>query len=536
MTELISIDGRTLTVADVAAVAYDDARVEVEPVAREAVELSRERIETVLDSGEAIYGVTTGFGRLVEERIEAADRHALQRNLLRSHAAGVGDPLSEPVVRAMILTRANALAKGFSGVRPEVIDQLVGLLNAGVHPVIPRRGSLGASGDLAPLAHLGLVLIGEGQAVVDGETVDGAVALEHAGLEALELGAKEGLALINGTQLTLAIAALTVAEAHRVVDAADTAGALTTEVTMSTTANCDPGIAAVRHHPGHAAAAENVRRLTSDSDVLDEHGDCDRVQDVYSIRCLPQVHGAVRTALAHLEQVVNAELNAATDNPLVFASEAVDDRAPGAGDAAVLSGGNFHGEPLALPLDYLQGALSTLATISERRVDRLLNPAVQESHLPPFLARDPGLESGYMLAQYTSAALGSHTRTRGRPSSDNVTVSGGQEDHVSMSAEAALAAWDTLTATRSAVAIELLCGVEAARYLEEGLGHGRGTETAIEAVRDRVEPLDGDREVADDIEAVVDLIATGSLGETLETALGGPLRNQVPPADPGGYR
>ncbi len=536
MADAVMVDGRSLSPHDVARVAYEGASVELSDNAREAIALSRERIETVLGSDDAIYGVTTGFGRLVDERIDEDDLNALQRNLIRSHAAGSGDPLPEEIVRAMMLTRANALAKGFSGVRTVVVEHLLTLLNEGIHPVVPRRGSLGASGDLAPLAHLTLVLIGEGQATVEGEPIDGEDALDHAGIDPLELEAKEGLALINGTQLTLAIAALAVVDTRRIVDAADTAGALTTEVTMSTTANCDPGIAAVRAHAGHAAAAENIRRLTADSDVIEAHGDCDRVQDVYSIRCLPQIHGAVRTALAHLEHVVEVELNAATDNPLVFASEAVDDRAFGAGDAAVLSGGNFHGEPLALPLEYLQGALATLATVSERRIDRLLNPAFQAEHLPPFLAREPGLESGYMLAQYASASLGNHARTRGRPSADNVTVSGNQEDHVSMSGESALAVWETLTSVRTAVAIELLCGVEAARYLDDDLDHGIGTEAAINAVRERVQPLEGDRTVAPDVAAVDELIDTGGLAGALEAVLDEPLRNQTAVPDAGGYR
>lgn len=536
MSESLLLDGRSLTPAGVAAVAEEGQTVELSRTARESVELSRSRIETLLESDEAIYGVTTGFGRLVEERIDAPDQRTLQRNLLRSHAAGVDEPLSERMVRAMMLTRANALAKGFSGVRPVVVDRLIELLNAGVHPVVPRRGSLGASGDLAPLAHLGLVLIGEGEAIVDGEVLDGGVALERADIDPLTLEAKEGLALINGTQLTLAIAALAVIDTRRILDAADTAAALTTEVTLSTTANCDPGIAAVRAHPGHAAVAENIRRLTAESTVIEAHGDCDRVQDVYSIRCVPQVHGAVRTALDHLTRVVETELNAATDNPLVFANEAVDDRAPGAGGAAVLSGGNFHGEPLALPLGYLQDALATMATISERRVDRLVNPEVQEDHLPPFLAEEPGLESGYMLAQYTSAARGSQARTRGRPGGDNVTVSGNQEDHVSMSAEAALATHETMTATRTAVAVELLCGVEAARYLDDDLGHGVGTQAAIDAVRDRVQPLTGDRPIAPDIEAVEGLIGAGDLSASVTEAMDEPLQNRSVVPDAGAYR
>lgn len=536
MDEPVLVDGRSLTPEAVEAVARGRVETALDPVAREAIALSRERVETVLDSGEAVYGVTTGFGRLVDRPIEATDRRQLQVNLLRSHAAGVGDPFPEDVVRAMILTRANALAGGFSGVRPVVVERLLDLLDAGITPVIPRRGSLGASGDLAPLAHLGLVLIGEGKARIEGERVDGASALQSAGLEPLQLRAKEGLALINGTQFTLALASLLVVDGRRLLDAADAAGALTTEVTMSTTATSDPGIAAARPHPGHAAVAENVRRLTAGSSVVTSHAECDRVQDVYSVRCLPQVHGAVRTAHARLRETVEVELNAATDNPLVFAAEAVDDRAPGVGDAAILSGGNFHGEPLALPLGYHQGALAELGTISERRVDTMLNPVVQEDHLPPFLATDAGLESGYMVAQYTSAALGTVGRTRGRPALDNVTVSGNQEDHVSMSAEAALTAYETLEAVRSAVAVELLCGVEAVEHLPDDLEVGRGTGAVVDAVREVVDPLEGDRPVAPDIDRVAELIADGTVGQALRAELDEPLANQRQPPDPGGYR
>lgn len=536
MAEPIELDGASLTPEDVERIARDGVPVALAHDARPAVEKSRSRVETVLTSGEPVYGVTTGFGRLVDERIGADDLQQLQVNLLRSHAAGVDEPLPAEIVRAMMVTRANALAKGFSGVRPAVIESLIALLNNDIHPVVPRRGSLGASGDLAPLAHLALVLIGEGEAVVDGERVDGATALADAGIDPLDLEAKEGLALINGTQLTVAIAALLVVDARRTLDAADTAGALSTEVTASTTANCDPSLAAVRPHPGHAAVAANIRRLTADSEVIEAHGDCDRVQDVYSIRCLPQVHGAVRTALGHLRQVTERELNAATDNPLVFESEPVDDRAPGAGDAAILSGGNFHGEPLALPLEYLQGALTELATISERRIDLMLNPLVQEDHLPPFLAAEPGLESGYMIAQYTAAALGNAVRSTGRPSQDNVTVSGNQEDHVSMSAEAALAAYETHNHTREVIGAELLCGAEAAEHLPDELALGVGTNAAVAHLRERIEPLQGDRVVATDLDLADQLIATGSLQSAVESAIGGSLESERHPPSAGAFQ
>ncbi len=536
MTELVQLDGRSLTPEDVERIARDGVEVTISKPAHVAMQRSRERIETVLESGEPVYGVTTGFGRLVDKRIDRSELRQLQTNLIRSHAAGVDEALPVEIVRGMLATRANALAKGFSGIRPVVVDRVLDLLNHGIHPIIPRRGSLGASGDLAPLAHLALVLIGEGTAQVDGERMDGLSALESAGLEPIELDAKEGLALINGTQLSLAVGSLLVVDMQRLLDAADVAGALTTEVTMSTTSNCDPAIAAVRPHHGHAAVAANIRRLTAESSVLDAHDDCDRVQDVYSIRCIPQVHGAVRAALVHLREVIEVELNAATDNPLVFARDAVDERAQGSGDAAVLSGGNFHGEPLALPLEYVQGALTEVATISERRLDRLLNPSAQEDYLPPFLAGDPGLESGYMLAQYTSAAMGAQARSIGRPSLDNVTVSGNQEDHVSMSVESALRARETLKATRRAIATELVCACEAAVYLPETVELGVGTDAVVTEIRTEVTPLAGDRPIAPALETVTELIEHGTIETTLDRVLDAPLENTRRPERASAFR
>lgn len=536
MDDVVVLDGASLTVKDVEHIARHGTPVTLDETARDGVTIARERVETLLASDEAVYGVTTGFGRLVDQRIDEVDRRRLQENLLRSHAVGIGEPVPTEVVRAMLVTRANALAKGFSGVRPVIIDHLIAMLNAGVHPIVPPRGSLGASGDLAPLAHLSLVLIGEGEAIVDGERVDGATALERIDREPLRLEAKEGIALINGTQLTLAMAALFCIDAKRVLDAADAAGALTSEVTMATTANCDPSIAAVRPHHGHAATAMNVRRLVTDSMVLTAHDECDRVQDVYSIRCIPQVHGTARDAVSHLWRVVDTELNAATDNPLVFRRSAIDDRAPGAVDAAVLSGGNFHGAPLAGVLEYAQGALATLATISERRIDRIVNPAVQEEHLPPFLAEDPGLESGHMLVQYASAALGNQARSRGRPSLDNAVVSGNQEDHVSMSVESALAARETLGAVRLAIAAELLVATEATRYLPGDLTLGVGTEAVADTVRGEVPPLEGDRPLAGDLETVDELIATGTIEDAIVETLGDELAMQVTPPPADGFR
>lgn len=528
--EPVVLDGESLTPEDVAAVARENCEVAVADAAREAVRESRARVEEVIESGEAVYGLNTGFGQLVTERIPEEDLERLQTNLVRSHASGVGRELHTEEVRTMILTRINALVKGYSGIREVVIDHLVTMLNEGVHPVVKSRGSLGASGDLAPLAHQALVLLGEGEArvsrsdtdrssgeqrdprdEVDGERLDGETALARAGLEPLSLAAKEGLALINGTQLTVGLAALCVVDAERAIRGADIAGALTTEVSMGTTASCDPAIQQVRPHSGQAASARNVQKLTTDSEIAESHRNCDRVQDAYSIRCLPQVHGAVRDAISHLRESVEIELNSATDNPLVFSSEDVDDRASGTENVGVISGGNFHGEPLALRLDYVTNALTELAAIAERRTDRLLNPNLQEDHLPPFLTDEGGVRSGYMIAQYSAAALINENRSLGSPSTDNTPVSGGQEDHVSMSTQSALNTRTVVENTLSTVAVELLCGTQAMEFVDDSLSLGTGTGVAYETVREEVPPLTEDRPLHGEIETVAEQLASGRL-------------------------
>ncbi|MFC6991255.1 histidine ammonia-lyase [Haladaptatus sp. GCM10025707] len=519
MTESVVLDGESLTPEAVARVAREDAPVVVAEEAKRAVRDARARVEDVVESGEAVYGVNTGFGQLVNERIPREDIERLQTNLLRSHAAGAGRELDREAVRAMLVTRVNALAKGYSGVRPVVLDHLVTFLNEGVHPVVKSRGSLGASGDLAPLAHMALVLLGEGEAVVDGDRLSGADALARVGLEPLTLASKEGLALINGTQLTVGLAALLVVDADSLLRAADTAGALTTEVTMGTTASCDPALSSIRPHPGQAATARNVKRLTAESEVVESHRNCDRVQDAYSIRCLPQVHGSVREAVSHLRDAVEIELNSATDNPLIFPGGQVDSRASGTDSAAVLSGGNFHGEVLALRLDYVASALTELAAISERRTDRMVNPNIQEAHLPPFLTEHSGLRSGLMIAQYTAASLVNECRSFGRASTDNTPVSGNQEDHVSMSAQAAHNARQTFENARMVVAVELLCGAQAAEFVDDDLSHGVGTAAAYDVIREVVPPLTDDRELHIDMAAVDDLLTAGVLDDALAAAL-----------------
>ncbi|QLG29773.1 histidine ammonia-lyase (plasmid) [Halorarum halophilum] len=517
-TEVV-LDGESLTPAEVAAVARDGATVRVADAAREAVREARARVVAAVESGEAVYGLNTGFGHLVDTRIAPEDVEALQTNLVRSHAAGVGRRLTAAEVRGVMLTRVNALVKGYSGVREVVIDHLVTMLNEGVHPVVPAQGSLGASGDLAPLAHVAIVLLGEGQATVDGNDLSGEEALARAGLDPLRLAPKEGLALINGTQLTLALAALLVVDAERVLHAADVAGALTTEVTMSTTANCDPAVNDVRPHPGQAESAANVRRFTAGSEVIESHRNCDRVQDAYSIRCLPQVHGAVREAVGHLREAVEIELNSATDNPLVFPPGAVAGRASGGDEAAVLSAGNFHGAPLAHRLDYVAGALTDLAAVCERRVDRMLNPELQEAHLPPFLTEKSGLRSGYMIAQYTAASLLNECRSLGRPATDSTPVSGGQEDHVSMSGQSALTARTVLDDVATVVGVELACGAQAAEFLDPGLALGDGTAAAYDAVREVVPKLVEDRPLDADLRAGERLVTSGALHDAVEAAV-----------------
>lgn len=527
----VTLDGETLTVENVVAVARDDEVVAIADSARERVSDARDRIEAVVAAGEPVYGVNTGFGELVNQQIPDERVADLQANLVRSHSAGVGSPLAPEAVRATMVTRINALLKGYSGVRSDVIDLLVAMLNERVHPVVPSRGSLGASGDLAPLAHLALVLVGEGEADVEVPTEaddsvaierrEGSKALSAAGLEPVELRAKEGLALINGTQLTLGLATLLVHDVGRLCRAADTAGALTTEVSMGTTASSSEPIHDARPHEGQQVTARNVRLLTRDSEVVESHRNCDRVQDAYSIRCLPQIHGAVRDAVAHLREAVEVELNSATDNPLVFPRGVLDDRASGTAEAGVVSGGNFHGAPLAHRLDYLIGALTDLAAVSERRVDHLVNPNVQEPHLPPFLADDYGVESGLMLGQYTAASLVAECRSLGRAATDNVSVSGGQEDHVSMSATAAVNARRALQCARQVVSIELLTATEAAEYVDDDLALGAGTAAVYDAVRDLVPQLDGDRRLDGDIRALETLVASGLLDEAIENGVEG---------------
>jgi histidine ammonia-lyase len=461
-------------------------------------------VERLVADGATVYGITTGFGDLADVRIDQSQSAELQRNLVRSHAAGVGDPLPEEVVRAMLLLRANTLAIGLSGVRVEVGELLCGMLSAGVHPVIPARGSVGASGDLAPLAHLALVIIGEGEAAFEGRTLPGAEALSAAGLSPLRLEAKEGLALLNGTQLMAGVAALALHDAWRLADVADLVGAMSLEATLGTSAAFAARLVAARPHPGQITSATNLRRHLESSQIGASHrDDPHRIQDPYSLRCMPQVHGAARDALDQLERVLTVEINAVTDNPLVFPP---DEEAP-AGE--VISGGNFHGEPVAIAIDLAKIALAELASISERRTARLVDAHL--SGLPAFLTDRSGLESGLMIAQYTAAALVNELQTLTHPSSvDTIPTSANQEDHVSMGATGALHLREVLDRAETVLAIEAVCAAQGLDF-RSPLRPGEGVAAAHRAVREAVPHLDRDRPPAPDIHAVRALIRGGSL-------------------------
>lgn len=503
----VVLDGGSLDLASVLRVARERAPVTLSPEALARVQGARDYVETLLAEDRVVYGITTGFGYFKERRIGHDAVDELQRNLLMSHAAGVGTPLPTEVVRAMLLLRANALAKGYSGIKVETLQLLVAMLNKGVHPVVPSQGSVGASGDLAPLSHLALVLIGEGEAEVAFHIRSGAQALEEVGLEPVTLGAKEGLALINGTQAMTAIGGLTVARAAHLARIADLAAAMTLEATLGSRLAFLPHFHALRPHPGQSASASNLLRLTEDSELMASHVDCGQVQDAYSLRCAPQVHGASRDALRHVEGVIAIELNAATDNPLVFPDR-----------DEVLTGGHFHGQPLALSLDFLAIALAEWANISERRTERLVN-ATYSNGLPMFLAEDGGLNSGYMVAQYTAASLVSENKVLCHPASvDSIPTSAGQEDHVSMGTTSARKAVRVCDNAERVLAIELLCGAQALDLRQ--LAPGVGVRAAHAAIRQVVPHLGRDRIIARDIEAMTGMLRDGSLLAAVEAAVG----------------
>ena len=492
------LDGETLSLEEIRDVARGGVHVELAPEALARVERARALVDRVAAGEAAAYGINTGFGTLAEVRIDRKDLRTLQRNLLLSHAAGVGTPLPVPEARALLLLRCNVLAKGYSGIRPRTLQLALDMLNRGVIPVVPERGSVGASGDLAPLAHLALVLIGEGEAFVGTERLPGRAALARAGLEPVVLEAKEGLALVNGTQAMCAVGALALLRGEALTEVADLAGAMTLEGLLGSHRPFIPPIQAVRPHPGQTAVAEHLRALLRDSEIVVSHADCSKVQDPYSLRCMPQVHGAVRDGLSYGRRVLSIEVNSATDNPLVFP-----------GEDLIVSGGNFHGQPVSLALDVLAIACTQLSAISERRVEQLVNPAL--SGLPPFLAKNSGLNSGFMIAQVTSAALVAESRILSHPASvDSIPSSAGREDHVSMGMTAALKARQVVEFTRSCLAVEVLVAAQALDF-RKPLRAGRGVAAAHAAVRQVVPSMEEDREIHRDIEAVSALIDSGEL-------------------------
>ena len=499
--------GGALAIEDVIGVARAGWPLVLPEAAAARVAHARAFVDRIAVGAGPVYGITTGVGKLKDALIPEEDRRALQLNLLRSHAAGLGPPMRAVEARAMWCCLVGSLARGHSGVRPAVVELLSECLNRGVVPVVPEWGSLGASGDLAPLAHAALVLVGEGEAWVEGRRLPGATALAAAGLAPLALEAKEGLALLNGTHQMAGIGALLLADAAQTLRLADVTGSMSLEALMGTNTAADPRLHALRAHPGQLASAANVRRLTEASEIIASHADCHRVQDAYSLRCLPQVHGAARAAEAFAREILTRELASVTDNPLVFPD-----------DGHVLSGGNFHGQPLALAFDTLALGLGYLAGIAERRIDRLVNPLVSE--LPAFLASDGGLQSGYMLAQYQAAALASEVKTLVHPASaDSIPTSGNQEDFVSMGALAVRKCREVLARVQPVLAIEAVCAAQGLDF-RAPLRPGRGSEAGRAALRAQVPPLRNDRVIHADFTAALALVEDGRLLAAVEAAVG----------------
>src|SRR5438876_703763 len=501
------LDGASLTLEDLESVARTRRAVALSAAAREAVARSRRVVDEAVARGAVIYGVTTGFGNFADVVIPPARLKELQLNLVRSHAAGVGEPLDEAETRGLMVLRANCLAKGFGGIRPETLDLLIAMINRRVHPVVPSQGSVGASGDLAPLAHLALALVGEGACATERGVVTGAVALKAVGLVPAELQAKEGLALINGTQLMSAATGLALVAALRLARAADVIAAMTTDTLKGTDVAFDPRIHAARPHAGQAASARNLRKLLAGSAIRESHRDCGKVQDAYRLRCVPLVQGAVRDALGFARRTVEIEINAGTDNPMVFAET-----------GELLSGGNFHGAPVALAADIVAIAVAELGAISERRIERLVNPML--SGLPAFLAREGGVHSGLMLAHVTAAALASENKTLAHPASvDSIPTSANKEDHVSMGVTAARKAVRAVANARRILAIELMAACQALEFLRP-LTTSAPLRAAYDRLRLEVPPHDRDRFLSPDIEAVAALVAEGRIADAAAAVCG----------------
>jgi len=509
--QALHINGNDLTLEAVREVAVDRRPALLAPDARDAVKRARAVVDVLVAGNKVSYAITTGVGKLSDVRIAGDQIREMQINLVRSHAVGVGDPLPPPEVRAMMLLRANSLAKGHSGVRTETIDTLCEMLNRGVTPFVPSQGSVGASGDLAPLAHLALALIGEGECLNDkGARIPTTEALRAVQIKPLALEAKEAVSLINGTQAMLAVGTLAVLAAETLVDSADVIGSLTLDALMGTVAAFDERIHTARPHPGQIKTAANLRKMIEGSEINESHRHCDRVQDAYSLRCMPQVHGAVRDTLAHCREVMERETNSAVDNPLVF----VKNPKQTDGDGDIISGGNFHGEPIAFALDFLAVALSALAGISERRLERLVNPALNEG-LPPFLAAGAGLNSGFMMPQVTAAALVSENKILAHPASvDSITTSGNKEDYVSMGMTAALKLKKVLANAGNVLAIEAMAAAQGIDFRSPLKPSKRG-QAAHAAIRSVCPTVDKDRVMYQDFAKLAELIATGRLAAPL---------------------
>ncbi len=500
----LQINGNDLSLADLRQVVYDQRPVELADGARKKVIAAREVVEKLLRENRVAYAINTGVGKLSDVHIEPAQNRQLQVNLIRSHSAGVGEPLSQEETRAMMLLRANSLAKGFSGVRPEVIDLICAMLNKGVHPVVPSQGSVGASGDLAPLAHLALAMIGEGQVWAQSGRTSSAEALQRAGIKPLVPEAKEAISLINGTQAMLAVGTLSLLAAETLAATADVLGAMSLDALHGTDVAFDARIHDARPHAGQTQVAANLRQLLAGSEIRESHKDCGRVQDAYSLRCIPQVHGAVRDTLAFCRRTFEIEMNSAVDNPLVFVK--------GHGEGDIISGGNFHGQPLAFALDYMAIALSALTGISERRIERLVNPALNEG-LPPFLAPDAGINSGFMMPQVTAAALASENKGLAHPASvDSITTSGNKEDYVSMGMAAAIKLKRVIANATNVLAIEACAAAQALDFLFP-LKSSQPLQKAHADIRKVSPKIEHDRVFAEDFAKLAELIRSGALAK-----------------------
>ena len=506
MKNVVMIDGQSLTIDKVLEVSRFGHQVELSQEAKDKVIKARKFVDEIVDSKKVVYGITTGFGKFSDVIISKEETKDLQRNLIISHSCGIGNPFSEEIVRAIMLLRVNNMAKGHSGVQPTTIDTLIQMLNKGVHPIIPEKGSLGASGDLAPLSHMVLVMIGLGEAIYKGVRMEGAKAMAEAGIPVIELTAKEGLALINGTQVMTAVGTITAYEAIQLVKLSDVSAAMTVEALKGITDAFDPRLHMVRPHQGQIDTAANMLRILEGSGLTTKQGEI-RVQDAYTLRCIPQIHGASKDALNYVIERINIEINAVTDNPILFPD-----------DGVVFSGGNFHGQPMALPFDFLGIALAEVANVSERRIERLVNP--QLSGLPAFLTPHGGLHSGFMIAQYAAAALVSENKILAHPASvDSIPSSANQEDHVSMGTIAARKAKEILFNAQNVVAIELLCAAQAIDFADASL-LGKGTKAAYDVIRASVSKIEEDRVMNVDFNKIYDIIKTNQILTNVEEVLG----------------